>query len=198
MPKLKIILFNGPPQSGKDTAAELTQLFLLPSACPLTKFAYPLKHMTHRLFGLDVRPDHFETQKDQPLACFWDKTPRECYIAVSELLMKSLFGKAVWARALIESIADMQTSNPPKSPDFVLVSDLGFQEEIDLIHTSFPDTVLVQIARPNCDFSNDSRSYVSPPPGVPLVRLDNSRTKQDLEAQIKAKLLPVLSAEIPS
>ena len=159
----KIILVNGPPRAGKDTAYEA-----VPNSVR-TKFAQAVKEGTHRCFGLDLHlygMDYFEDCKDEPHEFFFGKTPREAYIAYSEMFMKPFTGdKQVFGKLLarwIEDIYDKWTDfNLPILP--FIVTDSGFRDEaVALVEAFGADNIkLIRVHRKGCNFDNDSRDYIS-------------------------------------
>ena len=72
---IKVVLFNGAPRSGKDTAANLVTAHLDLTHPDLVarpiKYATPLKRATHEMFGLsNIDENHFEDSKDEPNEAF--------------------------------------------------------------------------------------------------------------------------------
>ena len=182
----KIILFNAPPRAGKDTGADyVTERLHLYNPANL-KLAAVLKDMTHRLYGLgNIKFNHFEDVKDQPRAEFLGITPRDAYINVAEKLLKPVHGQTIFSEMLIKQIKAL-----PDQTDVVVISDLGFQQEIDYFATQFDnnDLLVVQIERDGCDYSKDSRETVKVPNTVQSYILQNNSTLdkyyEDLEIVI--------------
>lgn len=165
----KVILFNGPPRSGKDTAAD-TAVELLGRRALKMKFADAVKAGTHVSYGIsDVRPDYFELVKDEPCEDFFGLTPRQAYIHHSETYMKPLHGQDVFGRIMVKRMQSMPA-------EIAVVSDSGFIAEakpvIDLVGAE--NVFLVRIHRVGCDFRNDSRSYIELK-GVTTLDLKNDR-----------------------
>ena len=159
----KIILVNGPPYSGKDTAWEAYPKGIR------TKFARSVKEGTHAAFGLDTDDydmDFFEHTKDIPNKLFFGKTPREAYIAYSETFMKpftgdkGVFGKLT-SRWIDDIVMEWSKNNLPELP--FIITDSGFREEAEVIVEHFgPENVkLIRAHRKDCNFDNDSRSYIN-------------------------------------
>lgn len=159
---MKVVLLNGPPRCGKDTAARaLTTLF---RSAVRIGFADHLKVATHAAYGLfddDGRPlpyAYFETVKDEPTSKFFGLTPRAAYIAHSETYMKAHHGQRVfgtlWCRAARRAEAPI-----------VVVPDSGFSEEASEVVDNFGarNVLLIRIERPGCTFAGDSRSYIGLP-----------------------------------
>lgn len=155
-PSLKIVLFNGPPRSGKDTAAALLGDLLAKRGVlyGTYSFASPLKKAAHALYGLNVPEKHFEDRKDKPADEFFGGTPRRVYIDLSERAAKPIWGNDFFAKVAAQAMSRMKSH--------VVVSDCGFQHEIDVLKKSFPigNILLIKMHRKGCDYSNDSRSYI--------------------------------------
>lgn len=162
MYKPKIILVNGPPRAGKDTAQEAVQDSV---RC---KFAQAVKEGTHAAFGLDPKQypmDYFEAVKDEPNVLFFGKTPREAYISYSEMFMKpftgdkQVFGKLLvrWIETIVE---EWDKNNLPTLP--FIVTDSGFRPEAVALVEAFgaENIKLIRVFREGCNFDNDSRSYI--------------------------------------
>lgn len=165
---MKVIFLNGPPRSGKDTVGRIITE-VVPQA-RTHKMANALKIGTHALFaglrGPDAckaaiarghnREDLYEYSKETPSAFFFGKTPRECYIAVSELLCKPVFGQEFFGQILAEGI---QTH--PEVPLWA-ITDSGFVPEVLPIIRAVgrENCMLVRVHREGCTFAGDSRSYI--------------------------------------
>ena len=153
---MKIILFNGPPRSGKDFAAECVKGRRM-------KMAKRLKEMTHGALGLmdqfgrPLRHDFFEDRKDVPLADFRGATPRACYIQMSEGFIKPLYGEGALGMWLAEDIQRMAHKDA-----VFTVSDSGFRAEAEeLVKVFGPEVLrLVRVHRDGYDYSGDSRGYI--------------------------------------
>jgi len=147
-----VIVLNGPPRAGKDTAIEILQEVFREG--DVYQFFRPIKEMLHAELGLDVRHDHYETQKDEPLEEFGGMTPRRAYIDKGERLQAE-FGHSVLLDTYFEAIS---SSTAP-----ILITTCGNDGEACEIASIFGnDNVLVlRIHKDGCDFSQDSRSWVT-------------------------------------
>lgn len=154
---MKIVLFNGPPGSGKDTAVDLLmkeraalqeklQMMVLSE-----RFAAPLKDAVHVMVGRA----YTEQQKEIPQIELGGLTPRQVYIAMAETFVKPTFGPDAWARFMLNRIEWGNT--------LYLVRDLGFIEEArTMINEVGPENVLIiRLLREGKSFKGDSRSYIS-------------------------------------
>lgn len=154
--KPRIIIINGPPQSGKDTTAALVEAF---TGAYRTKFAKALKDRAHAMVGLSVQHDHFERQKDTQLAVFGGMTPRQFYIWFSEEMIKPVFGPRYFGEITLVDIR-----NQIEAGRSVVVSDSGFVGEAMPLVEAFPGSVeLWRIYREKTSFKGDSRSYIELP-----------------------------------
>jgi hypothetical protein len=198
---MKVLFLNGPPRCGKDTVGEMLSLFS--STVRVVKFAHLLKVATHALFAAlqdrlpftcAERPDpdaygkilasgYYESSKDRPHADFMGQTPREAYIAVSEMLCKPFLGPHIFGHLLA---ARMQRQD---RPDTVwVVTDCGFAEELrPILNLYDPDKcVLVRITRQGCTFAGDSRRYIDPHEvGLRMMTLDNSGELHQLRDKVR-------------
>lgn len=191
----KIVLLNGPPRSGKDTAAraiiaELRRIATddakrsglekpdpatFPSYADIVGAGHELKEMTHAAYGMPGRAhDYYEKVKGEPSADFDGRTPRDAYIHFSEAVMKPAFGQDVFGRRWINRIARMGLLT---SGRVIVVPDAGFAAEWEPVLAVIPnaDVLLVQIdaSRRGCTFEGDSRGYITLP--VDCVTLENNR-----------------------
>lgn len=161
----KIILFNGPPRSGKDTAVDFAMNYLEKRG-ERYRFASPLKDGVHALFGFKgVDTEFFNKHKDNALEVFKAvpdcahsdiNTPRQAYIYMSEECLKPVFGKDFFARVAVRNITNMR--HP-----VVVISDCGFDEEAGALVEAFgkENIAIVHMYREGCSFDNDSRKYVT-------------------------------------
>lgn len=160
---MKIFFLNGPPRSGKDTAGYLLADMLRERGYQVTvrKFSQILKEGTHALFEMPRAPhDAFEDLKDKPLVEFMGATPRQAYIAVSERLMKPLFGEDVFGRMLARNLRRDMVG---VEGDALIITDSGFVPEALALLSEFPkaEAVVIRMHRKGCDFGSDSRGYIT-------------------------------------
>lgn len=161
--KKKIIIFNGPPGSGKDTAADYLHNEVFKAEYSKTppsirlNMADALKDLTHIIYGVKGPTRQFEYCKDVPQAVFFGLTPRQAYIDVSEKRMKPAYGKTVFGEIFCRAAKQSEA-------EYIICSDGGFEEEIDSVIDAFGEDslYLFHVHRPGYDFKNDSRSDVYP------------------------------------
>ena len=162
---MRLILLNGPPRSGKDTAATAIIGANIPyfgrQAPVRFGMAQHLKEATHALYGHpDRRFDYYEETKDIPNADFFGLTPRQAYIAVSEKLMKPLHGEDVFGRIYVRRIKTLFAT-------CIIAPDAGFAAEWNPVIAEYgaENLLLIQVYadKRGKTFKGDSRSYIHLP-----------------------------------
>ena len=146
----KIVLFNGPPGSGKDPIVSALVPYL---KFQHMKFAAPIKRMIAGLF--DIRLSVLEQGKDLPSKILNGDTPRDLHIAISEDLLKKRYGDDFLGRIALHEAT--RSSNR-----LLLYSDCGFQEEVEhVVRAVGPSNcLLIRLHREGRTFEHDSRSYL--------------------------------------
>lgn len=153
---MKVVLFNGPPGSGKDSAGEALATSF--KGAFVYKFAEALKLATHALFGEEDQPAHaFEKRKGTPLDEFFGMTPRATYIKVSETAVKPAFGRDFFGKVLAK-----QLRRAPSLVEIAAITDSGFDyEAAPVIEAAGRQNVLlIRVHRRGKTFDGDSRSYI--------------------------------------
>lgn len=150
-----IIVFNGPPGSGKDEASNF-----LATNCGFKSlsFKYQLFLETFKLFG--VSEEWFmngyddRTIKERPEELLGGRSRRQALIYTSEDVLKPKFGKQIFG---------LQAAKQINLVDNYCFSDCGFAEELlPIINTAGAKNIsLVQLFRDGCSFRGDSRRYVN-------------------------------------
>jgi len=147
-----IVLFNGPPRSGKDAAAD----FFKEKGYKHLSFKYQLYKETINYFNVDRQwfMDRYNnrSEKEVPSALLGHMSCREAMIYVSEKVIKPKHGLDYFGKQVASEI------NLEKN---YCISDGGFIDElIPVINTVGSDNfILVQLTRDGCDYSSDSRRY---------------------------------------
>lgn len=161
----KVILFNGPPGVGKDTAVR-TALSYLTTHAPWhharhIKFAEPLKKATHALYGVH----HWDWQffdkkenakfKDTPCGEFFGKSPRQAYISMSEDYAKTI-DPDFFGYVAVRTMAGATTSS------CFLFSDSGFLSELEPVieFVGAENVMIVELYSDQHTFEDDSRGYI--------------------------------------
>ena len=184
--KNKVIIFNGPPYSGKDS---ITEYICKKTKATHSEFKDHLYKCTSVLFNIAL--DDFKNlattreTKEQitPLLTvprfvidrhLYDKwmSPREALIFTSENIIKPQFGKRYFGRIAANNLT-LDVGN--------VFSDGGFNEELIpvLEKTGSENLLIVKLYRGNCSFSGDSRSYLNVPEGVDCLELHNNKTIEE-------------------
>lgn len=192
---LNLLLFNGPPRSGKDTAA--MHLFKnwqdFPwsrGECHFERMSFPNKAAFAAITQTEMDEFHnnlrYENIKGEPLEFLKYKSYRQFQIDFSETFMKPCYGQSIFARLLISRLLPIRDRN-----DTVVIPDCGFQTEVDTLSnalTAFSklfNVHLIRVVRPGFDFSTDSRSYVMPGSATFNI-VENNDTQEVFEAKIEA------------
>jgi hypothetical protein len=150
-----IVIFNGPPGSGKDAGASY---FKRNYSFKHLSFKHVLFRETVAHYGVDL--DWFLHQyddrevKERKEAALGGLSRREALINVSENIVKPQKGSDYYGRCVAAEVQDGRNYS---------ISGGGFAEElIPLINRVGTDNiVLVQLARDGCDYSSDSRRYLN-------------------------------------
>ena len=147
-----IMLFNGPPQSGKDAAAD----YFKGKGWKHLSFKYQLYRETCRYF--DCNYDWFmeryddRSVKEVPHMDLGHMSCREAMIYVSEHVIKPKRGLDYFG---------LQVANEIDVTKNYAISDGGFIDELIPVinRVGSNNFVLVQLTREGCDYSTDSRRY---------------------------------------
>ena len=148
-----IVIFNGPPASGKDEAASL---YKEQFGFGNLSFKYQLFKETIAHFGVDenwfMEGYDDREQKEKKEFALGDRSRREAMIRVSEDIIKPKNGKSFFGWKVSKEIEEGL---------HYAVADGGFVEElVPLIEkVGAENIVVVQITREGHDFSSDSRRY---------------------------------------
>jgi hypothetical protein len=161
---MKIILLNGPPRSGKDTAALAIEEALdkWGFLAIHEKFSWPNKAafaaIWQRKMDCDFNVYYYEERKGEIVPEI-GVSFRQFQIDFSEKFMKPLYGKDVFAQLLLQRIEGYKADNT-----VCVVSDCGFQVEVDTVWNSKKfqgrDMLLLRCTRPGASFEGDSREMV--------------------------------------
>lgn len=162
---MKLILLNGPPRSGKDTAAGFILAEYGPSVAIL-RMSEPIKSafagmmLEYTQYEANSRVHaSFEENKDQQHP-FLRVSYRQWQIDFSERFMKPRYGNNIFARLFLRNIQGGWC----KDADVVVVPDCGFQIEFETLLAAFgpSDISLIRLYRQGYSFAGDSREYIDP------------------------------------
>lgn len=178
---MNFILFNGPPRSGKDTAAAMAFEYLdhIPEhIIPVwEKFSFPNKRGLAGVMNVECSREGitpYEKTKEEIIPEL-GVSYRQFQIDISEKFMKRLYGEDVFGRLLLSRCTDYAAG--PLTPIFI-VSDCGFQVEVDYLAKH--NVLLLQTNRDGTSFKDDSRSPVAPEPGWSFGHVPNNGTLNEL------------------
>lgn len=147
-----IILFNGPPSSGKDHAAD----YFKQHGFKHLSFKYQLFKETIKYFGVDdnwfMKRYNNRDEKEVRTSLLNHMSCREAMIYVSEKIIKPKKGLDYFGKLVADEI-DL-------SKDYA-ISDGGFIDELIPVVKKVGNNnfILVQLVRDGHDFSSDSRRY---------------------------------------
>lgn len=177
-----VVGFNGPPESGKDTMAEMLadhmdkQGITLPVR--MESLSMPLRKIAYTMVGWPM--DSLDGAQYAAFKTTWfpqfNAHGRQIMIDVSERFLKPTYG--------IEVMAKMLLTRNENFPGVLLVRDCGFQIEVDPIAKAIGvrNLFLAQVHRTGKDFSNDSREWVYNPDGG-FMRVENNSGFDDLRTE---------------
>lgn len=185
---MKFVLLNGPPHCGKDTAVSHLVPYL---EFKHLKYAAPLKRMAAALLQCDMR--WIEENKDtfiMPFGYNYKITLRQFLIDLSEKFFKPLYGEEVFANLLWDEAKQSASK-------LFLVSDCGFvlENERTARNAGSINCLLIRIHRNNCNFTNDSRSYINIP-SVKTLDIPNNLTRHDLTMRVLSAIIRQWPGEV--
>lgn len=194
---VKVIIFNGPPNSGKDAACDVVQMALTTTERPIIelKFKTKLYQLTAEVHSIPFH-DFVHMATDRELKELPDPTldglsPRQAMIKMSEVCIKPVYGNQYFGRAVARDIKFIRkTMNAA-----IVCSDGGFASELEPILTDIEnvDLHVVRVHRPNCSYAGDSRSYLTHSmfpeefaSKITFHDIDNTSTLEDYERAVVA------------
>lgn len=169
----KLIILNAPKGCGKDVAAE--HLVKVMYNHHHVEFKTPVKELVKSFYSLTDKEHELlyrRENKEVPQSCLMGKSIRDCYIHVSENVIKHTFGRDVFGVLLANSLEDGVS----------VASDGGFIEEVEAVAKEIgkENILIVQIHSNGKSFEGDSRSYLYVD-GVRTVSVNNLFTPQFFE-----------------
>jgi len=151
-----ILLFNGPPSSGKSEAARYVSTSF---GAKEFNFKDKLIALTKEIYNISdeewLKYYNREDKDTKVIPNADGKTARETLIFVSEGIIKPLFGKDYFGKCAVEAIRN--------SEKMIVCGDCGFDQEVLPVvnHFGKDNVFLVRIHRKGCSFVNDSRNWIS-------------------------------------
>jgi len=174
----KLILFNGPRHSGKDTAAD--HVWSVFANTMRFKMSRPLKDAIKAFFNLtDAQVAYLESKKTQPDDLLFGNSYVDVQISMSEYWAKDKFGMRVFGKLALREVQ----ASPSK---LFVCSDSGFDYEAAPLLTYFgiSNVMLVRLHREGKSFEGDSRSYIELP-GVRTIEMSNNGSTTHFREQVK-------------
>lgn len=170
---IKWIVFNGPPRSGKSSAASWMRQALRGiyqrdynnHRITITNdsFASPMKHFISA--ALSEQYNDMNKSKARPELNGY--SVREFNSDLAENYMKDRYGEDVFARWLMH-----RSLKHIPAPDYVVIDDGGFEVE----RYTLTKVRVIHVFRDGCNFADDSRSYWPDPYGI----VHNNSSHEDM------------------
>jgi hypothetical protein len=177
-----IVLFNGPPGSGKDTIAQAYRNSAISATqdVRIVKFADPVRKAAIGTFDHLITAENLDQLKNKFIPGS-KVTLRQWMIKFCEEFMKPMFGKDIFADLMMQSIKQY-----PKE-SVVLVTDCGFIEEVNYCCDHLPPDakiILIHVFRKDTDFKDDSRSYLNTVRPADVLMMENNGTVDQAAANL--------------
>lgn len=188
----KIILVNGPPSSGKDTAAKALMAHgaLGSHRVLMDRLSMPIKRAFAGMMQSNIdqygNVFPYESEKEKIIPML-GKSYRQWQIDFSEKFMKPNYGEAVFGELLVKRINRRFQKN---ISDIIVIPDAGFEIEVKTLYREYApkDILLIRCFREGFTFNKDSRSYISAPtmPGAAQADIENNNTVDDFAEKVIA------------
>ena len=182
-----IILLNGPPRSGKDTAGHYLHTRY---GFYREKFAQPIRDWACLFFG--IADSEIEDLKHVEM--LGGRTLRQWMISYSEDFLKKNGGPYIFGELLLNRLEPGNVGNTIGAiATKVAITDSGFREEGEVVvnHYGRENVHLIQIHRPGCSFKGDSRSYIELP-GIEPIIIHNDGNIWDFKRKLMDAVAPLI------
>lgn len=148
----KIIILNGPPRCGKDTAAEAIEEYFGSDICKHLKLSEPLKLIASSILGYPR--EVLEANKDTVLS--GNKISYRDAQIHTFLQLVPVYGEGWLGKWFVNSLEQYEQ-------EYFVLSDGGRSEDIRpfLQFLRPEDLLIIQIMREGCAFRGDIRSYIT-------------------------------------
>jgi hypothetical protein len=204
----RIILFNGPPRCGKDTAARFC--FLNPQVAPsfftvFDRMSMPIKKAFAAATNLNIdwqgNVEHWEKQKEEIILGF-GVSYRQWQIDFSEKFMKPLYGEDIFGKLFIAR------QRRQHRDAITLVPDCGFNVEYKTLAAEYGEEniLVIKIWRDGTTFAGDSRGYLKVGSIMDwvglndiihknILHLSNNGTREEFELKVLTRVKEWLNAK---
>lgn len=189
----KVVVFNGPPSSGKDT---FTHYLMAHTGVIHAAFKNRLIEIALAISGVDslTWERWYSADKEKGRDELWGLSCRAFLIKVSERMIKPHFGQSYFGECEAKNIR--RYPNEFKECGFCF-SDSGFNAELaEVVKEAGPENVIVvQLHRSGTSFKGDSRAYLNRQdfPGVMFIQQQNDRPIKDVAADLLETLECVIA-----
>lgn len=187
----KVVVFNGPPRSGKDTLAAFIR-----GATQAKPMEFKRKLIELALMISGVSPSDWEfwyqQDKEEPHNDLGGHSCRSFLIMVSEEMIKPHMGGDYFGLA---AATELEMYLPGHG---VVFTDSGFPAELQCVVNvaGAENVIVVQLMRDGTDFSGDSRAYLSVDdfPSVKFIALRNNGPAEEVAALLMMRLHVLLGS----
>jgi len=179
-----IILLNGPPGSGKDTAAEYITLALGNSKVHHDKLSRPMKASLQKIFNFNISEmralEAYKEDSNGPE--YADMSYREMQISMFNYL-GAAYGPDILGRLFVRR-------NRDNAKRHTVISDSGFNAEIKPILESniYGGVGLIRLNRDGCDYEEDIRERIEETGIKYYEDINNQYDLEMFQAQIRKVL----------
>ncbi len=183
----RVVILNGPPNSGKDTLAEYCRQqshVMYANKIGVRRFKEELYKVTATMYCVDyewleaIANDRDQKDKTQPeLGC----SPREALIYTSEKVVKPHFGDDWFGKKAAASLLRSHVH---------YFSDGGFESEMSplLAEVGQANFLLVRLRRDACTLAGDSRRYIDQDLADNFYELNNTGTSEAVGDQLLGRV----------
>lgn len=179
---VRAIIFNGPPDTGKDYLVDA--LVQLDKSSVKLEFKKQLRILVKQIYMLSDGSHEYmyrRENKERPFEVLNGLSIRQAYIKVSEEVIKPVFGSDYFGKCVVKDMFN----NPTHTYYF---SDGGFGDEI-IPMLDYVDRVdIIHLSADGCDYeaSGDSRRYIHMNhPKVFIHKLFNDKTPSVIDKLIQ-------------
>jgi len=183
----KVIIFNGPPMSGKDLFTDYLESYISKNSNTIIEkvsFKQKIINFVLDYYQIDINEWENRYNNRKLKEAKWDKlnglSQREALIDMSERKIKPILGKDFFGKCVANSI-----DKHPLIDKYYISSDGGFREEIQpIINKIGEDNIIIfRLHRKGYDFSGDSRGLIKDEwfPGVRMYDIKSGDHQETLK-----------------